>query len=141
MNKLQRNTWIELTFTTLAAIVGIIFIYSLRKLNAQGVVYIVICIVVGGPTMLAGMLLSNKVEAKYDEREKLISRKAFRCSAQTFIVYALLACFVSFFAVGGKGNIPAYHLPVFLFIGLFIGQLVQSAVILILFSLEEQDGD
>ena len=141
MNRLQRNTWIELAFTTLAAIVGIIFIYSLRNRNAQGVVYIVICIVVGGPVMLAGMLLSNKVEAKYDEREKLIWRKAFRCSAQTFIVYALLACFVSFFTVGGKGNIPVYLLPVFLFIGLFIGQLVQSAVILILFSLEEQDGD
>ena len=83
----------------------------------------------------------RKLDLPGQALEKAIDRKAFRLSAQFFITYAFLVSFISFFVVGGKGNIPVYYLPVFLVIGLFLSQLVQSAVILVLFSLEEQDGD
>ncbi len=141
MTKLEKNALVNIVLATVFVFIGLLFFSILRKTNTQGIMYVIIVVVAGGPTLLAGVLLQNKIEAKFDEREKFIGRKAFRWSTYVLTIYALLLCFIPFFIIGGKGSIQVYYLPVFFFIGLFIGQLTESAIILIMCSLERQGGE
>ena len=141
MTKLEKNAWVNIVAVAICAFISLLCLSFMRKANAQGIMYVIIIVVVGGPTMLTGILLMNKIKATFDEREKFIGRKAFGWATYVMTIYALLVCLIPFFIIGGMGSVPVYYLPVFLFIGLFIGQLTESAIILIMCSLEKHGGE
>jgi len=139
MSKLQKHAWVSLIGTSICVVISILLFYFLKCTNAQGLYPVVIMIVVGGLTGLPIFLFIKKVESKYDEREKAIEEKAYVWATYAMIGYAFFVGFAAFFVIGGNGVLPVFYVPVFLFVGLFIGQLVQSAIILTLCSMEEAD--
>ena len=88
---------------------------------------------------LVSGLRSIKVQAGFDERERKIAVKAFVISSYTFVLFLCFASFAIFFLAGARSYIPGYTLPVLLLIGIFVSQLVESAVILIQFAREQAD--
>jgi undecaprenyl pyrophosphate phosphatase UppP len=139
MSKLQKHAWVNLIVTCICVVISILLFYDLRRSNAQGLDFIVIMIIVGGLTGLPIFLFIKKVESKYDEREKAINKKAYVWATYAMMGYAFFVGFTAFLVIGGNGVLPVFYLPMFLFVGLFIGQLVQSAIILILLAREETD--
>lgn len=140
MTKLQKDAWVNLIACTVCVIIAIPLLYAMKRTNAQGLEYVIIAVVAGGLAAPICILQWKKTEAGFDEREKLIKRKAYIWSTYVLTVYALLLCYIPFFVVGAAGVIPVYYLPVFLLVGLFVAQLTQSSIILVLCTLEDADG-
>lgn len=140
MTKLQKDAWVSLIVSTISLIIAIPLLYDMKRMDTQGLEFVIIAVVAGSLAALICILLWKKTEAGFDEREKLIKRKAYIWSTYVLTVYALLLCYIPFFVVGAAGVIPVYYLPVFLFVGLFVAQLTQSSIILVLCTLEDADG-
>jgi len=139
MTRLQRNAWIELGLMALFTLVNCFLLKFLVNSNARGVLYVVILILVGcivGPPIF---YFCYKDESKYDEREKMIRRKAFSCSMFALVFFLVFICFVPFFLIGGQGSMPVYYLPIIFWGCILIAQVVMSSVILILCELEQAD--
>ena len=141
MNRLQKKAWTELVaaFVTIVLITipGILFL-SVR--NAQGLDYLLICLIAGTPAGLIAYLFETKNLRKYDEREQAIIRKAFSVSACVFIFYLLAFSFISFFSIGGKQTIPVVLMPIMVLTGVFLGQCTQSFIILIQCTKEDDES-
>ena len=140
MNRLQKRAWGELVGVVVCVIVAGIGIGVLVNANAQGIWYIVVTLVAGGTAGLVGSVYNFVMLKKYDERERKIYRQAFLISTYAFVGYIVGFVFIAFFSVGGKGVISVSVLPAMMLGGLFIGQAVQSGVILIRCAMEEADG-
>jgi len=142
MNKLQKSAWVNLAFVTVCVIVAGIGFASLTSHNAKGMDYIFIGLVAGSITMLVvGLGLRKKgIEAKFDEREKMVNRKAFIGAACTLVIYLWIVCTVPFFLIGGKGVITVSFLPAIFFSGLFVAQITHSGIILVMCLWEEENG-
>ena len=140
MNRLQKRAWLELAVVTICMAILMPGISIMVKFDAKGVENIMIFLVVGGATGLVGCIHEIKVFNKYDEREKKIYQFAFMLSCVVFVLFLFCCAFITLFTVGGKGHVPSYSLLVSLLGGVFIAQLVQSAVILIKCAAEENDG-
>jgi len=139
MNRLQKRAWIELAGVTFCCILAGAFFGRLVHLNAKGLVYIMISLIVGPSAGLIYYISYMKIWAKFDEREKKIARKAYRLASYAFTLFVLYAALIVFFTVGGKGAVPVYYLPTLFFAAGFVAQFVQSAAILIQFALEQAD--
>lgn len=139
MNRLQKRAWIDLAKTTVCIIIAAAGIGLAVHFNARGVIplmsFLVGSLIVG----LVSCLRSIAIQTKLDERERKIAVKAFVISTYTFVLFLCFASFTIFFISGARNHIPVYILPVLLLAGLFISQLVQSAVILIQFAREQAD--
>jgi len=72
----------------------------------------------------------KKVETALDEQEKDICRKAYTISTYVLVAYAVALCLIPFCVLGARAVMPVYYLPAALMVGLFIGQLTESAVML-----------
>jgi RsiW-degrading membrane proteinase PrsW (M82 family) len=140
MTKLQKDAWVNLIGIIVCLVIALPCFYILKQRDTQGLDYVIISIIVGGPTFLICILYWKKTEAGFDEREKIIQRRAYIWSTYVMTIYALLLCLIPFFIVGGGGAIPVFYLPVSFVIGLFIGQLTQSSIILVLSQQEGPDG-
>jgi len=139
MTKLQKDAWVNLIVSAVGVIVGIITLNILRRLKGAGLESVIIGIVAGGLASLICVLLWKSTEAGFDEREKMINRKAYIWSTYVLTLYAVLVCFIAFFTIGATGSIPVFYLPVFLLVGLFVAQLTQSSIILVLSAQEQAD--
>jgi hypothetical protein len=140
MTKLQKDAWVNLIGATICTIITIPLFYGMKLRDTQGLDYLIITIIVGGPALLICILRWKKTEASLDEREKNISRKAYVWATYVLTIYAFLLCFFPFYIVGAGGVIPVFYLPVSFMIGLFVAQLTQSSIILVLSTLEDSDG-
>ena len=131
MNHLKKKAWTELiacfVMIVLITIPGILF---LSARNAQGLEFLIICLIAGTPAGLITYFYEIKKLKKYDEREKAIIRKAFSISAGIFIFYLFAFSFIAFFSVGGKQTIPVILMPLMVLTGAFLGQCTQSFIIL-----------
>lgn len=130
MTKLQKIAWKNIVGCTVCLIVGMPMLYLLKRLDMRGLDYLVIFVVVCPLVVLIGLLHMKKVEAALDEREKDICRKAFTISTYVLAAYAVALCLIPFCVLGARAVIPVFYLPAALVVGLFIGQLTESAVIL-----------
>ena len=131
MNRLQKRAWTEL----IAAFVMIVLVtipcmLLLASRNAQGLDYVIICLIVGTPTGLICYLIESKKLKKFDEREQAILRKAFSISCAVFIFYLFAFSFVSFFTIGGKQSIPVVLMPIMVLTGVILAQCTQSFIVL-----------
>jgi hypothetical protein len=79
-------------------------------------------------------------EADFDEREKMINKRAFSFAAMGLTVFLACVCFIPFFVLGGQNVVKVYYLPLIFFCSLFAAQFVHSMAILIQCSLEEENG-
>jgi hypothetical protein len=139
MNRLQRRAWVELVGVTAAVIIAGTGVGLAFHFNARGVIPIM-SFVIG--SLIAGLvsgLHSIAAQGKFDERERKIAVQAFIISSYTFVLFLCISCFTVFFLAGARNYIPGYSLPVLLLTGIFVSQLVQSAVILVQFAREQAD--
>lgn len=142
MTKLQKSAWINLSGMTVLAIILTASILYLAHRNATGVVYLVVCVVV--PILVSPWLYiyrrKNSLESRFDEREKMIYRRAYMLSAFGLAIFLAYACILPFFVLGGQSVIKVYYLPLIFTGALFIAQFIHSAAILVMCALEGDDG-
>ena len=140
MNRLHKKAWTELIacFVMIVLITIPCFLF-LSATNAQGLDFLIICLIAGVPTGLIAYLYEQKKLKKYDEREQAMIRKAFSISAAVFIFYLLAFSFIAFFSVGGKQSIPVVLMPIMVLTGAFLSQCTQSFIIL--FQCAKEDDD
>ncbi len=139
MNRLERKSWLELAGMTMCMAVGGIGLAVLVNLDAKGMGTLLIGAAVGLVAGLVFCVRSASAEAKLDEREKAILQKAYTWASRTVMVFWGGSSFVAFFVVGGKGTIQVYFLPLLFFAGMFLGQFVQSAMVLTQSAKEEHE--
>ncbi len=139
MNLLRKIAWYHLASTTVAIIIAGAGVGLAIHFNAKGIIplmsFLVGSLIVG----LVSCLRSIATQTRLDERERKIAIKAFIISSYTFVLFLCFASFGIFFLSGARNYIPGYTLPVLLLIGIFVSQIVQSAVILIQFAREQAD--
>ncbi len=142
MNKLQKAAWFNLGFVTVCMIISMPCFFFLTWGNAKGVDYILIFFVVACITTPMFYFLFHKkgYEADFDEREKMINKRAFSFAAMGLTVFLACVCFIPFFVLGGQNVVKVYYLPLIFFCSLFAAQFVHSMAILIQCSLEEENG-
>jgi len=132
MNRLQKKAWKELiacgVMLILITIPGFLF---MAKINAKGLHYILICLIIGVPSGVVAYLFETKKLKQFDEREKELIQKANAISFVCFVIYLMAFSYAAFFIIGGKGNISVVTFPIMVFSGMFFAQCVQSAIILI----------
>ena len=140
MNRLQKKAWIEFAFMIGLFPLLVISVGALVRLDARGIISMLIFLVVGGAVLLLGCIYEIRVFGKYDEREKKIYLFALLISCLAFVVFQFSASFIILFSVGAGGVVPAYSILGVFITGSFFAQLVLSAVILIKCAAEENDG-
>ena len=140
MNRLQKKAWTELiACAVMIILIAIPSFLRMAKTNTKGLDYLLICLIVGVPAGLVMYLLEAKKLKQFDEREKELIRKAENISLGCFIFYLLAFSVAAFFIIGGKGSIAVVTLPIMVFSGMFFGQCIQSAIILI--QCEKEDNE
>ena len=139
MNRLEKKAWIELAGVSGCMAVTGICVAILVHLNSKGIDTLLIGAAVGLIAGLVAYIRTASGEARLDEREKAILLKAFNWASRMVIAFWCGSSFVAFFIVGGKGTIQVYFLPLLFMAGLFLGQFVQSAVILIQSAKEQNE--
>ncbi len=142
MSKLQKSAWINLIAVSICVIVGGAGFSLLVFLNAKGIYLIFIFFIVGSLTGLGIYMFYPKKcpEAGFDEREKMIYKRAFQLAACALTLFLACVCIIPFFVLGGQNVIKVYYLPSIFLSTLFAAQLVHSTAILIQCSLEEENG-
>jgi hypothetical protein len=136
MTKLQKDSLVNLAAVGVSIVVSVAAFSIMRSTNAQGFDYVLIFLVVSGFCGVAGAIYLWKYYRKLDERQLMVCFKANRISTAFFVVYILVMSFIAFFVIGGGGRIDVFYLPVTVIVGLFLAQLVESAVLFILDSVE-----
>lgn len=141
MNRLQKAAWLNLVVMAgCVLIVGLGFAV-LTELNTKGIVYALIFFA-GGSLVIPAIFVFYRrwaVEAGFDEREKMIHRRAFVWSACITIVLLAGVCIVPFYVIGAQGLMHVYYLPVIFLTTLFAFQLTHTVAILIQCQLEGED--
>jgi hypothetical protein len=142
MNKLQKAAWFNLGVMTVCMIIAIPCFFFLTSRNAKGIDYILIFFIIACITTPVCYILYRKkgYEAGFDEREKMINRRAFSFAAMGLTVFLACVCVIPFFVLGGQNVIKVYYLPLIFLSTLFAAQFVHSMAIIIQCALEEEDG-
>ena len=142
MSKLQKSAWFSLVLVLgIVLIAGTGFLIS-THMNASGVAGVVVFFVVGCVSGLVFHLVWRKrgFEARLDERERLIYKRALEWAVSTVFVFLACVCIVPFFVLGGQNVVRVYYLPLVFLSTLFTAQFVHSAVILVQCAREDNDG-
>ncbi len=142
MNKLQKAAWFNLGVMTVCMIIAIPCFFFLTSRNAKGIDYILIFFIIACITTPVCYILYRKkgYEAGFDEREKMINRRAFSFAAMGLTIFLACVCVIPFFVLGGQNVIKVYYLPLIFLSTLFAAQFVHSMAIIIQCALEEEDG-
>ena len=142
MSKLQKSAWFNLAMITICIMISISCLFFLARVNAKGIVYLLTFFVIACITTPVFYMLYRKksYEAGFDEREKMIDRRAFSCAAIGLTIFLACVCFIPFFVLGGQNVIKAYYLPLIFLSTLYTAQFVQSIAVLVQCALEEEDG-
>ena len=142
MSKLQKSAWVNLIVVSMGVIVGGAGFSFLVFLNTKGIDYIFIFFIVGSLTGLGIYMFYRKKgpEAGFDEREKMIYRRAFGMAGCALTIFLGCICIIPFFVLGGQNVIKVYYLPLIFLSTLFVGQFVHSVAILVMCALEGDDG-
>ena len=141
MSKLQKAAWFNLAMVTICIIIAIPCFYFLTWMNAKGLDYILIFFIIACITTPVFYIVLRKkgYEADFDEREKMINKRAFSFAAMGLTVFLACICFIPFFVLGGQNVIKVFYLPLIFLSTLFAAQFVHSITIIIQCALEEED--
>ena len=132
MNRAQKIAW-SLVITISAGVVtgcvafGVLYFKVGMPKALAGFAFIGIAGLGGFSPLIFG---KDKGEVTFDERDKLIKRRAALAGFATSYLFVGLACMIPFSILGPKGVIPVKILPAMVIGGLIITTLVQSIVIL-----------
>jgi hypothetical protein len=142
MSKLEKSAWFNLGLGTLCTLFSMLCFVGFATRNAKGIDYIFIILFTACLTAPVAFILCKKkgYEAGFDEREKMISERAFKISAFGLMVFLGLICIIPFFVVGGGNVVKVLYLPLIFFSTLFAAQFIYSVAILIQCVLEEENG-
>lgn len=142
MSKLQKAAWFNLAVCTVCVGVAIPLFILMARMNTKGFQYLLIFIVVAVLTSPGIYIFYRKksFEAGFDEREKLINRRAFILAACGLTIFLGCACIIPFFVLGGRNVIKVYYLPLIFLSTIFISQFIHSSAILIQCALEDNNG-
>ncbi len=141
MNILQKRAWKNLGIMFSLLLLTVIYLSISVHVNAEGDVFGSILSLFVGLTAGVIFLLRNLPKVNLlDEREKLIAHTASTYSSLVFIFFMVFTSQCIFIFSSARDKIPVY-LPFLLSVsGLFIAQLVSSAIVLIWCAKEQQDG-
>ena len=140
MNRLQKRAWGELAGMVMCVVIAGLCFSLMVKRNVQGPGVMLVCLVSACVSGLVSAVMNIKSLKKYDEREKAVYQRAFVISTYAFVGFIMCFVFITFFCVGGGGQVAVSVLPAMLLGGIFIAQAVQSGVILFQCAMEEDDG-
>lgn len=142
MSKLQKAAWCNLAAVTVCVMIGTAAFLFMASMNAKGVVHVLIFVFV--PILMSpGLYIfysKKSLESRFDEREKMINRRAFIVAAFGLTIFLACVCIFPFFVLGGQNVIKVYYLPLIFLGTLFTTQFVHSAAILVMCALEDDDG-
>lgn len=141
MNRLQKAAWLNLV-----VMAGCVFLAGLgfavtTQLATKGIVYALIFFVAAGLVVPPFLVFYRRwaIEAGFDEREKMIHRRAFLLAACVTLILLAGICIVPFYVLGGQSLIHVYYLPVIFLTTLFAAQFAHSVAILIQCGTEGED--
>ena len=142
MSKLQKSAWVNLGLVTALTLTNMLMFVFMAKNNAKGIDFIIVGFV---PACIATpiiyiVLKKKSIERNFDEREKMVSKRAFIIAVLGLFIFLLIVCFVPFFVVGGGNVIKVIYLPIIFYSTLFVTQFIYSMVVIIQCTLEEEDG-
>ena len=144
MSKLQKAAWFNLGLLTISSLFALLFFSWAAGRIVKGFNYFnaILCLVMISIIIPIVLIIHRKksYEASFDEREKVIDRRATVLSLSGMVVFLYLACFVPFVALGGGNTIRIIYLPVIFICTTFTAQLFKSMAIIIQCALEEKDG-
>ncbi len=142
MSKLQKAAWFNLGMATLFTTIATSGIMYLTHMNAKGVIYVLICLIISCFMIpwLYVFYRKTSIEASFDEREKMINRRAFILSAFALTIFFGFISLIPFFVLGGQNVIKVFYLPLIFLGSIFTAQFAHSTAILIQCLLEEEDG-
>ncbi|MHC4855584.1 MAG: hypothetical protein ACYS72_04180 [Planctomycetota bacterium] len=91
------------------------------------------------PWLIRILVYRNKKQVHYDERDRLIEKRAALISHFFFWLYFAISLIVPWWAAGSNGSVSAITLPIILVCGLSIFVFIQSLATLILYGWRGND--
>ena len=85
------------------------------------------------PWLFSLFACRNKKRVTYDERDRLIEKRAALLSYFFFWLYFVLALIIPWWVAGAEGSVPVITLPIILIGGLSIFVFIRSLMTLILY--------
>lgn len=135
MNKTQKTAWVSLAMTVLLIAFSIRWIIMAFTATAIPKSTLLLWLSLFGAIAALGFILFRKkqspAEVDFDERDKLIKRKAVQISYISLWVLLIAASLVASTIVGDAESIPVSALPLVLFLIFLIVTLVWSVAILV----------
>lgn len=92
------------------------------------------------PWLIRFFAYRNKKQINYDERDRLIEKRAALMSYFFFWLYFVISLIIPWWVAGSEGSVPAITLPIILTGGLSIFVFIQSLTTLILYGRGGKDG-
>ncbi len=142
MSKLQKSALLNLSMATVFAMISTAGILYLASVNAKGVVPwlmgLFVCALISPGVYI--LYRKKSLEVRFDEREKMINRRAFIAAAIALAIFLGCACTLPFAVLGGQSVIKVYYLPLIFIATVLIAQFVHSAAVLVMCALEGDDG-
>lgn len=131
MNRMRKKAWANLIATALCVTVGLIGVGLAIRFNASGAAPVAAFVTAGGLVVILTVARKRTAFLRdFDEREQKIAYGAAYLSNSVFVLYLVLAAFISFFLAGGRGQVNSWLLPVLVLLGILLCTLIQAAVIL-----------
>jgi len=142
VSKLQKSALLNLSMSMVFAMISAAGILFLASVNAKGIVPwligLFVCVLISPGVYV--LYRKKSFEVRFDEREKMINRRAFIVSAIALAIFLGGACILPFAILGGQSVIKVYYLPLIFIATVLIAQFVHSAAILVMCALEDDDG-
>jgi len=132
MNRLQKSAWLNLVVVAGCVLISGLGFAVLTQFEANGIINLLIFCVAGCFIVPAFYVFYHRwsIEAGFDEREKIIYRRAFILAARVAIVFLAGICIVPFFILGADSVIRTYYLPAMFLSTLLTTQFAHSMSIL-----------
>lgn len=131
MNRLKKKAYVNLAWGTACVIIAAIGVGIGYRYNIKGPLPIFSFVI---PACLIGFFAAiheiNK-NTIYDERENKMIVQASRFGFSCFIIFVMFSSFAIFYIAGGRGQTPAYLLPIIVLFGLFLMGLADAITLLI----------
>ena len=142
MSKLQKSALLNLSTATVFAMISTAGILFLASVNAKGVVPwligLFVCVLISPGVYV--LYRKKSFEVRFDEREKMINRRAFIVAAIALAMFLGCACTLPFAILGGQSVVKVYYLPLIFIATVLTAQFVHSAAVLVMCALEGDDG-
>ncbi len=134
MNKTQEQAWIMLFLAPfIVAISGGVFVwlFYLEGRLLMLAAFAAWCILLWILPYMFGKIPTKKSKILFDERDKLIQKRATLAGYLGFWWYIVTACIIPLWFVGPTGSITAILLPIILLGGIIMFSIIQNIATLI----------